>query len=190
VFFCRTDAAGGWLADFDRTPTADGGVIGGTDHVALAQPYDHFDEAALFYRAVLGMDPEPTSEIAAPFGLVRDRTVTAGGVRLVLTASLLRRGEWAPGISDPQYIAFAAPDALAVLHGDAEELGDDRHDRRRGDLRRGRVGDQVAQHNLGQLRVDRLPVERRERRDPAQGFLILVAAAIYTQARMRSRTAT
>src|SRR4051812_42764614 len=69
---------------------------------------------ALFYRAVLGMDPELTSEIAAPFGLVRDRTVTAGGVRLVLTASLLRRGEWAPGVSDPQYIAFAAPDALAA----------------------------------------------------------------------------
>ncbi|WP_433285769.1 TIM barrel protein [Pseudonocardia sp. CA-142604] len=114
VFFCRTDATGGWLADFDRTPTADGGLISGTDHVALAQPYDHFDEAALFYRAVLGMDPEPTSEIAAPFGLVRDRTVTAGGVRLVLTASLLRRGEWAPGVSDPQYIAFATPDALAA----------------------------------------------------------------------------
>jgi 4-hydroxyphenylpyruvate dioxygenase len=32
----------------------------------------------------------------------------------VLTASLLRRGEWAPWVSDPQYIAFAAADALAA----------------------------------------------------------------------------
>ncbi|GAA1319433.1 sugar phosphate isomerase/epimerase and 4-hydroxyphenylpyruvate domain-containing protein [Pseudonocardia xinjiangensis] len=114
VFFCRTDATGGWLADFDRLRAPAGGMITATDHVALAQPYDHFDEAALFYRAVLGMDPETTNEIAAPFGLVRDRTVTAGGVRLVLTASLLRRGEWAPGVADPQHIAFATPDALAA----------------------------------------------------------------------------
>jgi 4-hydroxyphenylpyruvate dioxygenase len=114
VFFCRTDA---WLADFDRVPPGAGPYpyVEGIDHVALAQPYDQFDEAALFYRAVLGMDPEPTSEIAAPFGLVRDRVVTAGGVRLVLTASLLRRGEWAPGVPDPQYVAFATDDIRAAV---------------------------------------------------------------------------
>jgi 4-hydroxyphenylpyruvate dioxygenase len=115
VFFCRTDAAPGWLTDFDRTPAAsDGGTIEGVDHVALAQPSDQFDEAALFYRAVLGMDPEPAVEIAAPFGLVRDRVVNAGAVRLVLTASLLRRGGWTPGVPDPQHIAFATDDALAA----------------------------------------------------------------------------
>jgi 4-hydroxyphenylpyruvate dioxygenase len=114
VFFCRTDAGAGWLTDFDRVPAVDGGLIDRVDHIAMGQPSDQFDEAALFYRAVLGMDPEPPSEIAAPFGLVRDRTVTAGGVRLVLTASLLRRGDWAPAVPDPQCIALATPDALAA----------------------------------------------------------------------------
>lgn len=114
LFFCRADA---WLTDFDRIAPAAGPApfVGGIDHVALAQPYDQFDEAALFYRAVLGMDPAPTSEVAAPFGLVRDRVVTAGGVRLVLTASLLRRGEWAPGVPDPQYVALATDDIHAAV---------------------------------------------------------------------------
>ncbi|WP_328516859.1 VOC family protein, partial [Pseudonocardia lacus] len=118
VFFCRTDSPDGWLTDFLAVPPSDpaagGALVTGIDHVALAQPYDQFDEAALFYRAVLGMEPEPTAEIAAPFGLVRDRVVTAGGVRLVLTASLLRRGGWAPAVPDPQYVAFGTPDALAA----------------------------------------------------------------------------
>ncbi|MCO1653780.1 sugar phosphate isomerase/epimerase and 4-hydroxyphenylpyruvate domain-containing protein [Pseudonocardia humida] len=122
VFFCRTDSPDGWRTDFVAAPGAGGTGAGGTgagfvhgiDHVALAQPYDQFDEAALFYRAVLGMEPEPTAEIAAPFGVVRDRVVTAGGVRLVLTASLLRRGGWAPGVPDPQYIAFGTTDALGT----------------------------------------------------------------------------
>jgi 3-dehydroshikimate dehydratase len=118
VFFCRTDSPDGWRTDFvaaaPTAPDPQGHHVDGIDHVALAQPYDQFDEAALFYRAVLGMEPEPTAEIAAPFGLVRDRVVTAGGVRLVLTASLLRRGGWAPGVPDPQYVAFGTADAVAA----------------------------------------------------------------------------
>ena len=42
------------------------------------------------------------------------------------------------------------------------------HDRRRGDLRAGRVGDQVLEHDLGQGEVDGLPVEAGERGDPDQ----------------------
>ena len=57
MFFCRTgaDDADSWLGDFAPTggAAADAGITG-IDHVALTQPFDHFDEAALFYRAVLG----------------------------------------------------------------------------------------------------------------------------------------
>ena len=69
VFFCRTgaDDATSWLSDFPPTSDArstdrgtDGGTDGGAgigvshiDHVALTQPFDRFDEAALFYRSVL-----------------------------------------------------------------------------------------------------------------------------------------
>ena len=61
VFFCRsqTAGAGGWLSDFLTAGPPGGGVsadVAGIDHVALSQPFDFFDEAALFYRSVLGLE--------------------------------------------------------------------------------------------------------------------------------------
>ncbi|WP_308282518.1 sugar phosphate isomerase/epimerase and 4-hydroxyphenylpyruvate domain-containing protein [Pseudonocardia nigra] len=118
VFFCRTEAGAGWRADF--APAA-GDAAAAThvtmvDHVGLTQPFDHFDEAMLFYRSVLGLQPETATEVAAPFGLVRHRAVRdpGGRVRIALSAALLRRGEWAPGVTAPQYVAFATDDVLAA----------------------------------------------------------------------------
>ncbi|KDN18961.1 bifunctional sugar phosphate isomerase/epimerase/4-hydroxyphenylpyruvate dioxygenase family protein [Amycolatopsis rifamycinica] len=118
VFFCRTGAgaADSWLGDFTQLPAAGAGAgVTGIDHLALTQPFDHFDEAALFYRAVLGLEPEPVTEFAAPFGLVRSRTVAdrSGRVRVALESALLRRGDWAPGVREPQRIALTTEDALA-----------------------------------------------------------------------------
>ncbi|ANN17378.1 4-hydroxyphenylpyruvate dioxygenase [Amycolatopsis orientalis] len=112
IFFCGNDD---WLRDFVPTGVVPAGMgITGIDHVALTQPFDHFDEATLFYRSVLGLRPEPVSEFAAPFGLVRSRAVGEGEVRLTLDSALVRRGEWAPGVPSPQHVAFACEDALAV----------------------------------------------------------------------------
>jgi 4-hydroxyphenylpyruvate dioxygenase len=117
VFFART-GPDGWPADFLPTGTDPGRGAGITavDHVALTQPFDSFDEAGLFYRAVLGLEPESVVEYAAPFGLVRSRAVTGPdrAVRLALNVSLLRRGEWAPGVPAPQHIAFASDDVVAT----------------------------------------------------------------------------
>ncbi len=112
IFFCGND---NWLLDF----VPDGAPVGGTgitgiDHITLTQPFDHFDEATLFYRSVLGLRPDPVSEFAAPFGLVRSRKVSDHDVRLTLDSALVRRGEWAPGVPEPQHIAFACDDAIAV----------------------------------------------------------------------------
>jgi 4-hydroxyphenylpyruvate dioxygenase len=126
LFFCRTGAraveGADWTGDFVPTGEAAAGDgargigVTGIDHVGLAQPFDHFDEAALFYRTVLGLEPAATAEFAAPFGLVRSRAVVDAPrrVRLALTVSLLRRGEWAPGVSEPQYVALAVDDVLAA----------------------------------------------------------------------------
>jgi 4-hydroxyphenylpyruvate dioxygenase len=120
VFFCRTDTEDGWLADFApvcRGPRSGAGVgVLAIDHVGLTQPFDHFDEAALFYRTVLGLAPSAAAEFAAPFGLVRGRAVTdpGRGVRLALSVSLLRRGPWAPGVAQPQYLALATDDLLGA----------------------------------------------------------------------------
>jgi 4-hydroxyphenylpyruvate dioxygenase len=117
VFFTRT-IPDGWPADFlpTGTPRGAGTALTGIDHVGLAQPFDSFDEAALFYREVLGLGPEEVTEIPAPFGLIRDRAVTnaARSVRLTLTASLLRRGGWAPSVPAPQHIAFGTDDIVAT----------------------------------------------------------------------------
>lgn len=111
VFLCADDD---WLGDFVPTgESAPAAGITGIDHVALTQPFDNFDEAALFYRSVLGLEPGATTEFAAPFGLVRGRGVSGGAVRLTLDAALVRRGGWAPAVKEPQHVAFACTDVVA-----------------------------------------------------------------------------
>jgi 4-hydroxyphenylpyruvate dioxygenase len=112
VFLCGDDE---WRDDFVPTgETAVGAGVFGIDHVALTQPFDHFEEAASFYRAVFGLTPSPVTEFAAPFGLVRSRGLAAGTVRLTLDSALVRRGEWAPAVPEPQHVAFACSDAVAA----------------------------------------------------------------------------
>jgi 4-hydroxyphenylpyruvate dioxygenase len=116
VFFAQNDED--WRADF--LPTGDqpfgGAGLTTTDHLGLAQPFDHFDEAGLFYHSVLGLDHLTTEEYAAPYGLMRSRAFANTGrcVRLALTVALLRRGEWAPAVVDPQHVAFATDDIFAT----------------------------------------------------------------------------
>jgi sugar phosphate isomerase/epimerase/4-hydroxyphenylpyruvate dioxygenase-like putative hemolysin len=122
IFFCRSDNSdggrdGSWLADFTPTGTPPGqhGLLSATDHISLTEPFDDFDRAALFYRSVLGLRPAPTTEFAAPFGLIRSRAATdpAHQVRITLNSALLRRGDWAPAVTEPQHIAFTTDDAIA-----------------------------------------------------------------------------
>jgi 4-hydroxyphenylpyruvate dioxygenase len=117
VFFTRT-SPDGWPADFLPTGAAadSGAGLTGVDHVGLTQPFDSFDEAGLFYRAVLGLEPQSVTEVAAPFGLVRTRAVTgpARSVRLSLSVATLRRGGWSPAVPDPQYVAWRTDDIVAT----------------------------------------------------------------------------
>jgi 4-hydroxyphenylpyruvate dioxygenase len=116
VFFTRTGPAG-WPADFLPTGAEGSGAgLTAVDHVGLTQPFDAFDEAGLFYRAVLGLAPQVVTEFAAPFGLVRSRAVTGPerAVRLALSVAALRRGGWSPAVPEPQYVAFATDDIVAT----------------------------------------------------------------------------
>ncbi|MBN9733906.1 MULTISPECIES: sugar phosphate isomerase/epimerase and 4-hydroxyphenylpyruvate domain-containing protein [unclassified Pseudonocardia] len=118
VFLCRTDSPTSWAHDFVTVdePPVPGTGIHAIDHIGLTQPYDAFDEAVLFHRTVLGLGTVADGEYAAPFGLVRSRALAddARRVRIALTVSLLRRGEWGPGVADPQYVALACDDVLAT----------------------------------------------------------------------------
>jgi 4-hydroxyphenylpyruvate dioxygenase len=120
VFFCRSDErleAGRWLGDFESlTPGFDPpeSTLERIDHIALDQPFDYFDEAALFYRSVLGLEPLESLELAAPSGLVRSRAVTNGdgSVRLALNVPVLAHDS-RPG-AGPQHVAFACSDIFGV----------------------------------------------------------------------------
>ncbi|MEU8609530.1 TIM barrel protein [Actinoplanes sp. NPDC048791] len=115
VFLVRTGPdRDSWIQDFVPAPAPAGGGTGitGTDHLSLTDEVDDFDEAALFYRVVLGLR---AAGIVAPFGLIRSRAAADPGhrVRITLSTAALRRGDWAPVIPSPQHVAFATDDALA-----------------------------------------------------------------------------
>jgi 4-hydroxyphenylpyruvate dioxygenase len=120
IFFCRTDErqAGSWLLDFERLPApgrnGDAPAIARVDHVALSQPFHFFDEAVLFYRSVLGLEPGQDLELAAPDGLVRSRAVSDahGRVRFALNVPVLARDS--VGAAGPQHVAFACDDVLEL----------------------------------------------------------------------------
>ena len=101
---------------FDTSDGPDAGLLTGVDHISLTAPFDDVDQTALFYRTVLGLTAEPETEFAAPFGLMRSLSASDGRVRIVHNVAMLRRGEWAPAVRDPQHIAFTTPDALAAAH--------------------------------------------------------------------------
>jgi 4-hydroxyphenylpyruvate dioxygenase len=117
VFFCREGTGAGWLDDFAPTggppPRA---LLTGVDRVSLTESVEDFEETALFYRCVLGLDATETVEVAAPFGLIRSRSAAdpTGSVRITLNTAPLRRGDWAPTVPDPQHIAFTTDDAVAA----------------------------------------------------------------------------
>ena len=74
----------------------------------LSQPFDYFDEAALFYRSLLGLEPHASQDIAGPDGLLRSRAVSdpTGRVRLALTVPRLA-GEEHGRLAELQHVAFA-----------------------------------------------------------------------------------
>ncbi|WP_159664324.1 bifunctional sugar phosphate isomerase/epimerase/4-hydroxyphenylpyruvate dioxygenase family protein [Streptomyces mexicanus] len=114
LFFGATSRAGlpDWRADFDDLADADPAEGGRIDHLALTQPWHHFDEAALFHRTVLGLDAQDSVDVADPYGLLRSRAVTNadGTVRIAL-------GVGAAPVDDTvhaQHIALATDDVVAA----------------------------------------------------------------------------
>ena len=109
LFFCPPD--GNWLADFTPEARPDNGPLTSIDHLALAQPFDTFDEASLFYRSVLALDVDGGEEIVSPDGLLRSRALGGDGVRLALNVPLLPDH----GPAELQHVAFATSDVKAAV---------------------------------------------------------------------------
>ena len=136
IFLCQgsPDGTAVWTREFGEGREAPAGAAASRnaviDHVNLAQPWQHFDEAVLFYTSALALEPQPYAEVASPTGLVRSQVMLTRdrGVRLVLNlAPLIQREGAAPdGTAGPrpaatgqrrtyqEHIAFAVDDLVAT----------------------------------------------------------------------------
>ncbi|MFI2203408.1 bifunctional sugar phosphate isomerase/epimerase/4-hydroxyphenylpyruvate dioxygenase family protein [Streptomyces sp. NPDC020192] len=103
----------GWRGDFADLPDAPAPAPGTRiDHLALTQPWHHFDEATLFHRSVLGLGAQESVDLADPYGLRRSRAVTNadGSVRIALTVGAAPADETVHAA----HIALATDDVVAA----------------------------------------------------------------------------
>lgn len=115
LFFCATqlDELPNWRADFTDVPHEAGTPgVKGIDHLALTQPWHHFDEATLFHRSVLGLHAQESVDVADPYGLMRSRAVTNadGSVRIALSVGAAPTDDTVHA----QHIALATDDVVAA----------------------------------------------------------------------------
>ncbi|MFC5174411.1 bifunctional sugar phosphate isomerase/epimerase/4-hydroxyphenylpyruvate dioxygenase family protein [Streptomyces mutomycini] len=127
-FFCVTDGPGdgqrsgdagrsGWTGDFAPTPHTPAPIgITRVDHVALTQPWHHFDEATLFHRGVLGLRPHASVDLADPYGLLRSRAASNedGTVRIALGVGASPTEDPARG-GRPQHVALLTDDLVTTV---------------------------------------------------------------------------
>jgi 4-hydroxyphenylpyruvate dioxygenase len=92
------------------------------DHIAQAVPADQFDSWVLYYRSVLGLQPEETWVLPDPYGLVRSRALANENrrVRFPLSFSDSSRTAVARSLSTfagagVHHIAFDTPDIFAAV---------------------------------------------------------------------------
>jgi 4-hydroxyphenylpyruvate dioxygenase len=123
VFLCQgsPDGTAAWTSEFGEglEVPAPGGRSAVIDHVNLAQPWQHFDEAVLFYTSALALEPQPFAEVPSPSGLVRSQVMLTAdrAVRLVLNlAPVVQQDGAEAGTAHrktyQEHIAFAVDDLV------------------------------------------------------------------------------
>ncbi|MDJ0457895.1 TIM barrel protein [Arthrobacter sp. NQ7] len=119
IFLCQgsPDGTAAWTHEFgeglEHPSTQASAVI---DHVNLAQPWQHFDEAVLFYTSALALEPQPFAEVPSPSGLVRSQVMQTsdGAVRLVLNLAPIQQARSEVRKTYQEHIAFAVDDLVAT----------------------------------------------------------------------------
>jgi 4-hydroxyphenylpyruvate dioxygenase len=130
IFLCQgsPDGTAAWTAEFGQArealehPSSGAGAV--IDHVNLAQPWQHFDEAVLFYTSALALEPQPFAEVPSPSGLVRSQVMqtTDGAVRLVLNLAPAQQAQSEVRKTYQEHIAFAVDNLVATARA-ARERG-------------------------------------------------------------------
>jgi 4-hydroxyphenylpyruvate dioxygenase len=117
IFLCQgsPDGTAAWTHEFgEGLEHAGAGTSAVIDHVNLAQPWQHFDEAVLFYTSALALERQPFAEVPSPSGLVRSQVMetTDGAVRLVLNLAPVQQASGHKTYQE--HIAFAVDDLVAT----------------------------------------------------------------------------
>lgn len=119
IFLCQgsPDGTAAWTHEFGEGlehPSAGSSAV--IDHVNLAQPWQHFDEAVLFYTSALALEPQPFAEVPSPNGLVRSQVMQTsdGAVRLVLNLAPIQQARNEARKTYQEHIAFAVDDLVAT----------------------------------------------------------------------------
>ncbi len=133
VYFLDAAGGDGFIeADFAPDPERGGdpglGLLA-IDHVAQVVPQTEFLSWLLFYRVVLGLDPEPRADLNDPRGLIVSRALSNSDrtVRLPLNASQAQASAAGRFMSrmagaGAQHIAFACTDIAAAASRVPEHL--------------------------------------------------------------------
>ncbi|WP_354246828.1 TIM barrel protein [Agromyces sp. PvR057] len=101
-----------WVGEFGTAAPDETPMIDRVDHVNLAQPWQYFDAAVLFFRSVLDLRAEASIDVAAPVGLVRSQVLRSDDGVLRNALNLVPSGASDDAIL-PQHVAFATSDVLS-----------------------------------------------------------------------------
>ncbi|MDQ0662356.1 4-hydroxyphenylpyruvate dioxygenase [Arthrobacter ulcerisalmonis] len=117
IFLCQgsPDGTAAWTHEFgEGLELPSPGTNAVIDHVNLAQPWQHFDEAVLFYTSAMALEPQPFAEVPSPSGLVRSQVMQTsdGAVRLVLNLAPIQQASGQKTYQE--HIAFAVDDLVAT----------------------------------------------------------------------------
>ncbi|WGP05671.1 TIM barrel protein [Bacillus subtilis] len=108
-----------WTDEFGTVPDDRQSAI---DHINLAQPARHYDEAVLFYTSLLALTALPAQDVPSPSGLVRSQVMSSadGAVRMPLNVSpdhsltALGRGAGPTAETYPEHVAIACDDIFTA----------------------------------------------------------------------------
>ncbi|MDX8438955.1 bifunctional sugar phosphate isomerase/epimerase/4-hydroxyphenylpyruvate dioxygenase family protein [Mesorhizobium australafricanum] len=122
IYFTDHEIAANFESDFEIEPEASPpALLTRIDHIAEALPDGRLDSTVLFYRAMLGLEPEASVMLADPYGLVRSKAVSnrERTFRMPLNISESRNTVTARSVSNyagagVHHIALATDDIMAA----------------------------------------------------------------------------
>lgn len=117
VFFRTGDGStASWTSEFGYM---DDERVSSIDHINLAQPAHHFDEAVLFYTSLLELHAQMPEDVPSPSGLIRSQVMASSTGEVRMPLNVMPRSEIGAQIRDsspteierhPEHVAVACSD--------------------------------------------------------------------------------